>query len=491
MKFESLWRGSPALLYGLTALLACAAAYRFTPPLLFPLALLACFARLYCTLFFGAVYLFAAYCYHSPLLPPNGAFGEAKVRLEQVALNQTKFKNYWLYKGKLLSFQTGAGPFDFTRSQCFIKVPVKPNENRPPADQICLIKGSLTETARGRYSLTPKKGAPWTTVQQIGSFAEWRYRAKLYLKNYLHQNIGNEQSAHFLAGIATGQFNDPYFAFEFGRFGLQHIMAISGFHFATIAFILSMLLRLLFSFRTTATLIILFLSVYFFLLGFSPSVLRAYLMILLGLGSQLLERPTNSLNAFGFALMATLLIDPWMIANLAFQLSFAITGGILLFYSPLNALCKSCFPAHRLAKLTLTDQHGWLVLCFLRQGFALTLTVHLVGLPLVLFYFQKFPLFSMIYNLFFPFLVSISMLFLILAFLTAPLPQVSSLIHQVNSLYTEYLINLTYYMPLSTDFFIRIKWITCDNLMIYLTALFFLGLWLTNRQKQSNNFIFV
>ncbi len=494
MNLEPFWRGCPALLYGLTVLLACSAAYHFTPVLLIPLLLLGgsiifqAKRFLFNALLFAIVYYFASLCYQAPPLQPNGVFGEARVRVEQVAWNQSKFKSSWIYKGTLLSFHTKDTDYTFPRSACTIKLQ---SDNRPSADQIYLVTGTLKETSRGRYSLTPKKGVPWTALARTRNFAEWRYHAKLLLKNYLLEKIENEQSAQFLAGIATGQFNDPYFSFEFSRFGLQHIMAISGFHFAIIAFILSLLFRAVFSVRATSSLVMIFLSLYFFLLGFSPSVLRAWLMILIGLSSQLLERPTNSLNAFGFALMAALLIDPWMIANLAFQLSFAITAGILLLYSPINTFCKSFFNSHTPSRLSILDQHGYLVFCFFRQGLALTLTVHLIGIPLVLLYFQKFPLFSMVYNLFFPFLVSFSMLFLILGFLTAPIPWLSALIHQVNNHFTEYLINLTYYMPLSTDVFIRTKSLSPDLVILYLTAIFFFGIWLSNRQKQNNNFIFV
>lgn len=481
------WRSCPALLYGVAVLLSFAAAYHFTPTLLLPLALLLFTAKsrlLPLSLVLGAAYFFAAHYYQAPPLPANGAFGKAEFRVEQISSNQTKFQDLWMYKGTLLSFS--GVPY---RSKCYIKLPAK--EERPSANYIYSIDGTLKETLRGRYTLTVKKGTPWTPLEKTKNFAEWRYQAKNYLKSYIHAQIPNEKSAQFLAGIATGQFNDPYFSFEFGRFGLQHIMAISGFHFATIAFILNMLLCPFFSYRKAAAFVMLLLTAYFFLLGFSPSVLRAWLMILIGLSSQLLERPTNSLNSFGIALLATLLVDPLMIANLGFQFSFAITAGILLLYSPLNSFAKILLGSHTPAKLNMTDQHGYLVLCFLRQGAALTLTVHIVAIPIVLLFFEKFPLFSMVYNLFFPFLVTFSMLFLILGFLTAPLPFIPDLFHQMNDLFTEYLINLTYYLPLTLDYTIRTTHVSSDFVILYLTIIFFFGLWLLQRKQYNQNFMFV
>ena len=77
---------------------------------------------------------------------------------------------------------------------------------------------------------------------------------------------------------------------------------------------------------------------------------------------------------------------------------------------------QKMFRTRSLSKITemhWLDQHAYCLLYYLRQGLALALAVNLVAMPITFFYFQKFPLMSLFYNLFFPFLVSFSMLLLL------------------------------------------------------------------------------
>lgn len=408
------------------------------------------------------------------------------IRLDHVALVHSKFQESWIYRGALRSFED----ISLNNAPCTVKLTTKQFPERPATDTVYAVTGLLREGgAPGRYNLTLSK--EWVPLEKTWGIAEWRFRLQERIKRFIFEKTASRESAQFLAGIALGQFDDPYLAFEFSRLGLQHIMAISGFHFAIIALILSLLLRCLFPYRTTNALLFLFLSGYFVLLGLRPSVLRAWIMIGIGLSGQLLEKQSSSLNAFGFALMAGLLIDPTYIGNLGFQLSYAITGGILLLYSPINALFKNLIQSRSPQHLSLIDQHGLFLLCLIRQALALTATVHLIAVPIVLFYFHKFPLFSAVYNLFFPFLVTFSMLFLLLSILTIPLPWVSQLLCAINNIYSEFLINLTLYNPLSTDFILRTSLITVDFLICYLSALFFLGILLQQRKKEKEFFIFI
>src|ERR1700722_20309854 len=59
---------------------------------------------------------------------------------------------------------------------------------------------------------------------------------------------------------------------------------------------------------------------------------------------------------------------------------------------------------------------------------------------------------SLLYNLFFPFLVSISMLLLLLGMgISLFLPPLGSAIHLLNSHYTHFVLNLTFNMPPAVD----------------------------------------
>jgi len=91
--------------------------------------------------------------------------------------------------------------------------------------------------------------------------------------------IPSARSASFLKGISTGDFEDHMMVMELGRFGLQHIMAISGFHFSLVALIISTLFAGFLPRKMASSTVIFLLSCYFLFLGCSPSILRAWVMI--------------------------------------------------------------------------------------------------------------------------------------------------------------------------------------------------------------------
>jgi competence protein ComEC len=284
-------------------------------------------------------------------------------------------------------------------------------------------------------------------------------------------------------------------AYEFGRFGLQHIMAISGFHFAIIASILGLFLRLFFSKRKVCLLLIFLLSSYFVFLGCGPSILRAWISISIALGGFLLCRRAIGLNSLGVAMIAVLIYDPLMWQSIGFQFSFITTAAILLLFSGCDRVMQSLF-AKRSLSLTVNmnsiNQHGYCVLTTIRQALALTVAVNLVALPLMLFYFHKFPWMSLAYNLFFPFLVSISMLMLLLGTLVhAILPPLGEIIHSLNSHFTYFMLNYTYQMPVTVDFVWRVESISMGWLILYLCIVFSAGIWLRSYNKDAQEFEFV
>src|SRR5262249_55475973 len=155
------------------------------------------------------------------------------------------------------------------------------------------------------------------------------------------------------------------------------------------------------------------------------------------------------------ALLAILLFDPLMAKGIGFQFSFATTAAILLLFSSCDVAMQMIFnkrPLSQITKMDRTNQHGYFLLSTIRQGLALTLAVNLVALPMTLFYFHKFPWMSLIYNLFFPFLVSVSMLLLIIGTLSQLLfSPLGEWVHACNNVYTHYMLNYTYNMPTSVD----------------------------------------
>lgn len=154
-----------------------------------------------------------------------------------------------------------------------------------------------------------------------------------------------------LSGMMLGGSGDTYddFSSSVKATGTSHIFAVSGMN---LAFIAALVMLIVFSRRAVFVLIpvcVLFGA----MTGFSPSVLRAMLMLILPLLAPFFRRETDPLNTLFFALVLVLLSNPYLIVNPSFLLSFAAILGIFLytkrlyvfFASPLERLPKKKFLA--------------------------------------------------------------------------------------------------------------------------------------------------
>ena len=133
-------------------------------------------------------------------------------------------------------------------------------------------------------------------------------------------------------------------------------------------------------------------------------------------------------------------------------------------------------PRHKnlLSELSLIERLAYLFCCFFRGALAITLAVHIASIPLCLYHFGTFPLLSLIYNIFFPWLTGITMV----GFMTASLcsfflPFLSNLLYSVNTSFTSFLIELSSHPPSLLQYNISVSGIPGSLVILYLTALLF------------------
>jgi competence protein ComEC len=397
-------------------------------------------------------------------------------------VQQSPFQRSFVYKGTLRHFASEQGHV-LQNIPCQIYTPL--NSAHPTADGDYLLAGTLNRTPHS-FLLKPQPKTLWKKIPHTFSLAEWRFRAKEKIRSLLKTPSSDPKSAPFLATLATGDLDERRLSLEFGKLGMQHILVVSGFHFALIAAFFSLLFRLFFSPKVTDSLTLLIVTFYFLLIGNSPSVLRAQIAISLVLCGRLLGLRSSALNALGVALIIELLIDPHCVCNLGFQLSFLCTLAILLGYPLLHTLFSHLLPIRSykiVLSMSLIDQCGALLSTLLRKTLALNCAIHLFSLPVILFLFHKFPLFSLVYNLFFPFLVSLSLLLLCTAFVLGFLPPLTAFIHQCNTLYTSFFLDLCSNPPAPFEFYLRIKTLPFSLVIIILSLLFFGAIAWKEKQK--------
>ena len=123
-----------------------------------------------------------------------------------------------------------------------------------------------------------------------------------------------ERTANYLKAAWLGQHNENLDA-QHRKWGTSHLLAVSGFHVGIAVLCAGMILGRNFFILS------LIMWLYVFLTGAAPSVMRAALMIQIGLISPLLGRKTNGVNAVSAAGVILLLFRPFLFWNISWRLS--------------------------------------------------------------------------------------------------------------------------------------------------------------------------
>lgn len=378
-----------------------------------------------CIAFFSALALLS----HFYDFPVSGTQVEGTFKIHSLTESH-RFASGWLYKGVL---KTEKGRI---LCSCFSPHLYSPNDTYT-------IMGTVKAQRGTSYTLKTK--GLWQAKSKTWSLALVRYQSKHFVKQYINKHIVQERAAAFLSGIVTGELEDRVMFAEFGKLGLSHIMAISGFHFGLLTLALHLLFRMVLPHKVEVICLMGLLTLYFLFVGDSPSVLRAWIIAMLALLGLLLKRRTKPANTLGSALLISCLLEPLSVTTLSFQLSYLATAGILLVYSPLSRLFELWIPKVPLSfaiEKPLLWQLGYIASCWMRNGLCLTMAVHLTILPLLLYTFHSFPLSSFLYNLFFPFLVSIGVMLFLLSLL------VGGWLHFLTGLYCEWMLQIPQSPPL-------------------------------------------
>lgn len=157
----------------------------------------------------------------------------------------------------------------------------------------------------------------------------WHIRVRQWFQNRIH-SLYRGQAAGLVRALLTGDREELPYAVrnDMAVAGVSHAIAVSGMHVS----MLLALAALLCGRRPLATALLgLPLALAFAVVtGGSPSVVRAAVMEALLLGAVILRREYDLPTALGMAALALLLQNPWVIANVSFQLSFAAVMGIYL-----------------------------------------------------------------------------------------------------------------------------------------------------------------
>lgn len=223
----------------------------------------------------------------------------------------------------------------------------------------------------------------------VNAFYAWVYKVRAKLLWQLRESGLKGQELAVASALLLGYDDDidSDLLQAYSASGTMHILSVSGMHagLVYIAFLWllqfagqSLPARIL---RTA--LVIAMLWLYALLTGFSPPVIRAAAMFsMLALG-QSLNRYTNAVNILAGSCLIMLLLNPFLLADVGFQLSYTAVFGIALLYTPVYTVWEF--------KRWLPDK--------IWQITAMSLVAQLVTFPLGLFYFHQFPNYFVFSNL--------------------------------------------------------------------------------------------
>ncbi len=159
----------------------------------------------------------------------------------------------------------------------------------------------------------------------------YKMRAQLLARGL--EKMKPETAAWFNALVlGDDTYLDPEIIELFQRWGLSHILAISGLHIGLVVGLLYfMLIKLNITTKETAQWVIIFLlPIYAVVAGGAPSVWRASLMVLLFTILNKLKFKMSPTDGLSLVFIILLLVNKQIIYHIGFQLSFLVTFGLIL-----------------------------------------------------------------------------------------------------------------------------------------------------------------
>jgi len=215
--------------------------------------------------------------------------------------------------------------------------------------------------AYGKFIHWTVYGETWVPERSFFQFRKW-------IGSRFSEYLDPSETGLLLGLLAGDRSGIPdALRSDFQRSGLVHVLAISGFHVVLLAGMLMIFLKATgLPHRVVRILAIVLLFLYIPVTGGSPAVRRAVLMFAVPQVGALFQRPANTLNSLGVALLFIVIPEPSVIWNPGFQLSVAATMGILIggFWNPLKQLPEEIQKNKWLARLqSLVVEPTYVTLC--------------------------------------------------------------------------------------------------------------------------------
>ena len=171
--------------------------------------------------------------------------------------------------------------------------------------------------------------------------------------------------------------------------GLAHLIVISGLHIGLVMIVfIKVFEKLGVPYKMKYIMTFILLTVYCIITGFSVSVLRSYLMGAIMIFSKILFEENNSKKSFFISMIIVLIISPYSLFDISFQLSYGAVGSILFVVPVIEEVYKL---KYKVESEFLDYTIRMLILSFIIQ---------VMSLPVFIYNFKVIPVFSFVSNIF-------------------------------------------------------------------------------------------
>ena len=248
---------------------------------------------------------------------------------------------------------------------------------------------------KGIYSLVLRPRFRLLSRGHGSAFWRWVYSLRRSSRRKIDRLLPEPEASlmdGILLGIESTIPRDLYD--EFNKTGTSHIIVISGFNITIVAGLLMLLFGRLLGDRWGALSALAGIALYTVFVGANPPVVRAAFMGgIYVLGVSLGRQSTAIVSLFFSALLMTL-IDPLVLWDLGFQLSFAATLSLVLFSNPIEEWVEE-----RLKGL-MPPSIAEKTLSFLNDALIVTFSAQILTVPLIAHSFHRVSLVSLPANFF-------------------------------------------------------------------------------------------
>ena len=238
------------------------------------------------------------------------------------------------------------------------------------------------------------------------------YMFKSHVQNIIQTSM-SQTNANVAMSIIYGDTTelDENIKEEFESIGISHLMSVSGTHITSFMIVITLMFRInnkqnkqknrkskvnnkLQSNKNIIKQVIQIIGIclYITFTGFSISVVRAGIMLIISIICDMLNISKNKYKAMLITLLIILIINPYVIFNTGMSLSFLATLGIILFSKHITKLFERL--ANNIKKDFVKN-----IVTYIIDNIAITISVQIMIIPIQIQTFNKLPFPVVIPNL--------------------------------------------------------------------------------------------